>query len=292
MTACAFVEVCMGMRRTFNRAGRVVGVALAAVALSACASTTEEVTTGALIVNVFGLPDGTEAAIVVSGTGLDVDEALGGTATLTNIPAGTYSVLSSDVVVGIDTYSPTPEEGSATVTAGAETAFTVVYSSAGNGVAPGAFADNDAESNPGLFAQFRNTSPAPVWVSTMLFNAANPIDTKGIQLRNEIGTDDPADWLQFSLVHGQSPTTSISVSLACSGETSGVRAEVRDVTANVLRSTILCNETKAVVLPNSGGATSHRVKVFNLFDNDFYTEYILSINAYCFRGCNYQPYVE
>lgn len=154
--------------------------------------------------------------------------------------------------------------------------------------------DGDAASSPGLHAQFRSTSPGPVWVDRALFNEENPIDTKGIQYRKALS--DPgnrADWLAFRLVHGDSNTTTITVDLECNadpGDPSPIRAELYTASGSRLTPTVVCGDSINFALDNEGGAGDYLVEIKPIYDTPFYTEYRFSINAYCFQTCNYQPY--
>ena len=133
--------------------------------------------------------------------------------------------------------------------------------------------DGDAASVPGLFARFRATSPGPVWVEGLLFNAASPIDAKGSQLRDSLGNPaDPGDWLAFELVRGQSPTTSITLTPECSNTDtpSPVRVELRDDGGAKIGPNTLCNATRSIAVPNEGGSGDDLLHVIPQFGTPYF----------------------
>jgi glucose/arabinose dehydrogenase len=82
--------------------------------------------TGSLQVAVSGLPAGLNAAVRVTGPN-NFSRDLTGTQTLSDLPAGSYSVAASSIALGGTTYTPTPTTQSAVVTAGASATATVAY---------------------------------------------------------------------------------------------------------------------------------------------------------------------
>jgi uncharacterized protein (DUF2141 family) len=240
---------------------------------------------GTLQVDVVGLPSGADADVAVAGPGgftADLTES----ATLSGIVVGTYTVSADSVAVGDLTYAPVVSGSPALVLGAATTTATVLYQ-------PFVPNDGDAASNPGLFAKFRATSPGPVWVDGLLFNAASPIDTKGIQLRDRLGQPaDPGDWLAFELVHGQGNTTTITISLECSNDATPtpIRAELRDDDGAKIGLSVNCNTSRDIAVPNVGGAGDYVVHVLPVGASPYFTEYTLSIDAYCFQACAYQPF--
>ena len=244
-------------------------------------------TVGTLQVNIVGLPEGVDADVSVSGVG--ITETLTASATLAGLTPGNYTVIASDIDVDGLTYGGLVSLSPALVLPEETTTVTVTY----QGVA---FPDGDAASNPGLHAQFRKTSGAPVWVDRMLFNGADPIDTKGIQLRNDVSNPgDPFDFLAFRLVHGDSPTTRVTMSLECGFEAevgSVIRAVLTDSSGSTIGGTLDCGSTNNYSIPAVGGSGNYLVEIGSGSSNPFYTDYVLSINAYCFQACNYVPYEE
>ena len=244
-------------------------------------------TVGTLQVDITGLPEGVDADVEVAGVG--ITQTLAASATLAGLTPGNYTVIASDIDVDGLTYGGIVSLSPALVLPEETTTVTVTY----QGVA---FPDGDAASNPGLHAQFRKTSGAPVWVDRMLFNAADPIDTKGIQLRNDVSNPgDPFDFLAFRLVHGQSPTTRVTMTLECGFEAevgSVIRAVLTDSSGSTIGGTLTCGSTRDYSIPAVGGSGNYLVEIGSGSNNPFYTNYVLSINAYCFQDCNYTPYEE
>lgn len=246
---------------------------------------------GALQVTITGLDTDVDADVTVTGPG-GFTAQLTESDTLSDLVPGTYSVSATSVQDGDQTFTATVSDPEVEVQEGATATTTVTYE-----VAP-LEDDGDSEVNPGVWAQFRVTAGAPVWVDRMLFNEDDELDVKGIQLRNEIGEpDDPEDWLQFALVHGDAPTTTIQVSLECpvqleNGQDAATiigRAEVLDLDGSLV-DRILCDDTENVVITNEGGSTDHQIRVFAATTNPHYVRYELSVDAYCFQECNYQPF--
>ncbi len=200
---------------------------------------------------------------------------------ITGLPSGTdVDGLTYGGLISLSPALVLPEE---------TTLVTVTY----QGVA---FPDMDAASNPGIHAQFRKTSGAPVWVDRMLFNASTPIDTRGMQLRNDVSNPgDPFDFLAFRLVHGDSPTTRVTMSLECGFEAeigSVIDAVLTDSAGNKIGTDLSCGSTRNYSIPNVGGAGNCLVRIGSASSMPFYTDYVLSINAYCFQACTYVPYEE
>lgn len=72
--------------------------------------------TGAIAVSVSGLPQGTNAAVVVTGPN-SFSQTATATTTLTNLTPGTYTISASSVTVSGTTYAPSPTTRTVTVTA-------------------------------------------------------------------------------------------------------------------------------------------------------------------------------
>lgn len=241
---------------------------------------------GSLAVTIDGLPGGTDAAVTVTGPGgFDVD--LTSTGTLANLTPGNYDVSATDVTVGALAYTALIDTSPVLVLPDATTSVSVSY-------VPVAENDGDAQSNPGWSALFRATSGAPVEVTDVLFNAASPLDVKGIKLSNEIGNPaDPGDWLAFELVHGQAPTSPVTFGLECLTDydgTSPIRVELRDDSGKKIGSTVTCGGELAIAIPATGGSGDYLVSVLPTFTDPYFMRYELSIDAYCFQACVFQPY--
>ena len=240
---------------------------------------------GSLAVDISGLPVGTNADVNVTGPG-GFDQDLTASTTLDDLTVGNYEVTAANVTADGLTYQGVVTGSPALVTGGATTDVSVAYQV----FTPD---DGDAASAPGLFARFRNTSPGPVWVEGLLFNAATPIDTKGIQLRDSLGNPaDPGDWIAFELVHGQAPTTSIELTLECSNDDtpSPIRVDLRDDSGAKIGQSTLCNTTRTIAVPNEGGTGDYVLHVIPHVGTTYFTSYVLSVDAYCFQACAYQPF--
>jgi hypothetical protein len=85
-------------------------------------------TLGSLLVNINGLPTGTNAAVTVTGPN-SYNQAVTGTQTLTSLAPGVYTVASADIVApGGTPYTASPATQDITVTAGSTASSTVTYS--------------------------------------------------------------------------------------------------------------------------------------------------------------------
>lgn len=243
---------------------------------------------GTLQVDIVGLPDGVAADVGVTGFGFE--QQLTQSTTLTFLTPGNYTVTAANVLAdGLD-HATIVTGSPALVLPDQTTTVTVLYQ-------PFIAADGDAFSNPGLHARFRNTSPNPVYVEGLLFNAANPIDTKGIQLRSAVADPaNPDDFVAFELIFGQSSTRQINLALDCGREREGggsiVRARLRVAGSGAQVSTAInCNSDRNFTL-NSANGRDYIVEVSAGHNDPFYTDYVLSIDAFCFQGCDYQPFEE
>jgi hypothetical protein len=240
---------------------------------------------GALSVSISGLPVGIDAAVTVTGPG-GFDQDLTTTSTLTDLTAGFYDVAGSDVTDGALTYSAVVETSPVLVIPDATAAVSVTY-------LPVAPDDGDAQSDPGWSARFRNSSGNPVSVAEILFNSSTPLDVKGLQLANAIGDpQDPGDWIEFELVPGEGEVTSVLFELECLTPYTGsspIRVELRDGDGAKLGTTVTCGGSSNIAIPNEGPA-DYLVSVIPHLGDPYYMEYVLSIDAFCFQACVYQPY--
>lgn len=240
---------------------------------------------GSLTVTITGLPIGTDAAVNVTGPG-GFDQDLTATDTLASLTPGFYEVSGADVIDGGLTYSAVIDTSPVLVIPDATATLSVTY-------LPVAPDDGDAQSNPGWSAKFRNSSGNPVAVTEILFNSAAPLDVKGIQLINVIGDpEDPGDWLEFELVHGEGEVTSVLFELECLTPYTGsspVRVELRDDSGAKLGQSVTCGGSANIAIPNEGTA-DYLVSVIPHLGAPYYMEYELSIDAFCFQACAYQPF--
>ncbi|MFJ4292843.1 hypothetical protein ACIP1U_24160 [Cupriavidus sp. NPDC089707] len=84
--------------------------------------------TGTLTISIFGLPSGTSAAITVLGPG-EFRQTVTQPSTLSNLPAGSYTVSAASVLAGGALLKPQPPSQTVGVDAGARAVATVVYGS-------------------------------------------------------------------------------------------------------------------------------------------------------------------
>ena len=273
----------------------LASIAIAA-ALTACTSAAPnpdpdpDPDPGSLTITVTGLPVGVDADVTVTGPDGYV-QAVVATTSLDDLTPGAYAVTAAAVEGGAGLLTPTVDPPLVNVPEGGAAATSVAYAA---GDLPD---DGDSVIDPSVWALFRPTSGAPVWVDRPLFNEADPLDVRGLEYRNEVG--DPADaedWLQFTLGHGDGPSTTITVSMVCAVElrngvpvASTVRAVVRDLDGSQVGQIVFCGGSQDVTIPNVGGSTEHRIQVYSAFADPFYARYALSVDAYCFGGCTYAP---
>jgi CARDB protein len=90
-------------------------------------------TAGGLTVTVSGLPNGTAAAVTVSGPN-NFSASLTGTGSLTGLVPGSYTVAATNVVLAGTTYTPSIGRPTLDVVAGGMAAVTVSYTAVGNNV--------------------------------------------------------------------------------------------------------------------------------------------------------------
>ncbi len=240
---------------------------------------------GSLQVDITGLPSGTAANVNVSGPS-GFDQNLTASATLSNLTPAYYDVTAGSVSAGGLSYTPVVTTSPTLVLPDATATVAVSYQ-------PTAPNDGDSASNPGLFVQFRVTAGNPLWVEGLPFNSTSRLDVKGIQLRDELGTPaDPGDFIDIRLVHGQSNTTTIRVTLECgsTASPSPIRADLRDTSGAKIGLSTLCNTTRNIAVPNTGVTGQYVMHIVPVFNEPYYTDYVLSINAYCGATCNFVPH--
>ncbi|MBL8981808.1 MAG: hypothetical protein JNL26_06475 [Gemmatimonadetes bacterium] len=111
-----------------NPSSQVINVPASTTALQA--SVTYQTATGALNVNITGLPGGTPAAVTMTGPN-GFSQVLTGSTTLNGLLQGGYSLLAAPVTVSGTTYSVTPATTLATVGGGVTSSVTVTYVGSG-----------------------------------------------------------------------------------------------------------------------------------------------------------------
>jgi hypothetical protein len=146
--------------------------------------------------------------------------------------------------------------------------------------------DGDSLVDPAVLAQFRNTSPGPVAIDEPLFNE-EAIDTRGVQYTGAIASDDdPSDHLRFSIVPGENDPY-LRVTMECANPL--VRAQILRDDEPI--DAVLCGEGETMVLLDDASSLDvFDVVVYGEDDMLPVTDYVLSLDAFCFGGCNYQPY--
>lgn len=112
--------------RQLNLFCRVMGALGLLVLLVACPSGGTPTLLGSLNVAVEGLPNGTNASIIVNGPNGYL-QAVSSTTTLTGLTPGTYTVTADDVESNADIYTPSVSGSPATVAAGATASASVSY---------------------------------------------------------------------------------------------------------------------------------------------------------------------
>lgn len=241
---------------------------------------------GSLAVEITGLPAGVDAGVTVTGPG-GFERSLASSETLEGLVPGYYELSAKRITGPGGNYVP-EITGSPALLLPNETVTAAVtfYRYAEE--------DNDAASNPGVYATFRNTAGPPVWVDRALFNKGSPIDTKGIQYRKSLSEPgNSRDWLAFSLTHGQGTTTTIRLSLSCSDSPAGgptvIRARVYGADGKMVGQSLSCGDSQVrIALPSPH--RDYLVEIAPRLGDPFYTDYVLSIDAFCTGGCTYQPH--
>jgi hypothetical protein len=126
--------ITIGITMTLSLRFRALVVATAATfALTACSSDDDPISPsakGSLAVTIAGLPNGTNAAVTVTGPN-SYSQALTGSQTL-SVDAGSYAVAGAEVVVSSVRYNATITGSPATVTSGSTTNVSVTYAVATN----------------------------------------------------------------------------------------------------------------------------------------------------------------
>lgn len=241
---------------------------------------------GSLAVLVEGLPGGVPADVRVTGPG-GFSETLEHSTTFDGLIPGNYEITAQAVTGGGSDYVP-QVDGSPVLVLPEDTATAAVTYFR---FAPD---DYDAASNPGVHARFRPTSGGPVTVTEPLFNKGSPVDVKGIQYRKSLSRPgNLADWLAFEMQFGQGTTATFRVSLDCSNtipaENNGIRAQLFDSNSNRVHRGVFCGDSANIKLDSRDG--KHYVFEIASNRNDpFYTDYVLSIDAFCTQGCDWQAY--
>ena len=146
--------------------------------------------------------------------------------------------------------------------------------------------DGDSTIAPAVIAQFRATSPGPVSIDAPLFNE-DPIDTRGVQYLGAIADDDdPSDHLRFSIVPGQNDPY-LRVTLEC--DDPQVRVEI--AREGEIFDTVPCGDGQTnVLLDDASSFDDFDVTIYSVALAQPATEYVLSLDGYCFQGCDYVPY--
>ena len=140
---------------------------------------------GSLAVTIAGLPSGANPNVSISGPS-GYSKTLTGSATLTNLATGAYTITSQSVTVSGASYSPSPASASATVFENSTTSVTVTYASASLG-APSLSAPADVATGVSVTPTFTWSSVPGAnryWL-TVAANAADlPTDVNAVSCSN------------------------------------------------------------------------------------------------------------
>ncbi len=275
----------------------VVSGSPATVAAGATATATATVTVGyvfldptavgGLQIDVTGLGTDVNAAITVTGPG-GFSQAVTASTTLTSLVPGYYEVSAANVTAGAATYRAVVDPATALVLPEETATVSIAYGQE-------AEQDDDSAIAHAVYAQFRPTSGPPVSVDAPLFNEA-ALDVKGLSYRNDVSyPGDVSDHLIFDISGGESQAVTITVNLDCgayAADPSPIRARFYSAGGDLLR-TITCNDgPRQLSIENSGTLEGFTVEIApTLSDRQFYVAYELTMDAFCFGGCVYEPYV-
>ncbi len=129
--AAAAVSV-SGTSWTATPASQTASVTAGGTTNRAVTYATTAPSTGNLSVAITGLPGSTAGAVTVSGPG-GFNQALGSSATLSNLAVGTYTIAAGSVSAGGTSYVPSPSSQTASVTAGGSLSRSVDYAAVTSG---------------------------------------------------------------------------------------------------------------------------------------------------------------
>ena len=93
----------------------------------ASAGVSYDAVTGGLSIEITGLPDGSDALVIITGPAGDARQ-VSATQVLANLAPGEYTVSAAEVVAGASTFAATPASQTVAVTAGAIASVSVAYS--------------------------------------------------------------------------------------------------------------------------------------------------------------------
>lgn len=147
--------------------------------------------------------------------------------------------------------------------------------------------DGDSSVEPAVLLQFRATAGAPVDIAAPLFNA-EPLDVRGARYSETIDpATDETDHLRFSIVPGESDPY-VRVTIEC--DDPAVRADIIDAEEDVVGFATCGAGEVAILLVGATSTEAYGVVVGSGVDEFATTEYTVALDAFCFGGCNYQPF--
>lgn len=240
----------------------------------------EPETIGFLQVTITGLPAGVPAAVTLSGPA-GFEELLTASRRLALEP-GTYTLSVAPVVEPSRTYGGSAVPASVTVATGTEVTSTVTYAEDGTAEAD----DGDTSIRPAVEVVF-NPSGTKAWrFEAPLFNE-EVILVRGLQYANRVSLGDPSDWLMFGMQPGDSPTQTLSVRLDCSpAEGEQVTMRIRDEAGDQLSIPVHCGGSHDFRIPAARSTDRYLIEITTNTASSI--DYVLSLNAFCFGGCEYE----
>lgn len=245
---------------------------------------------GTLEVSITGLPQGALAAVTVTGPNA-FERQLTASTVLTDLEPARYDVIADAVEHGGSSYVASVNFSPIEVEAGRNGVATVRYAT------DELLAEEDGDSwvAPAVLARFTPTASQQPWLSEPLFNTTALL-VRGLSYRNDLSNPgDRFDFVEFEIATSDAPTATLKAELDCgvyAANPSPIRAEVWNPSGDLVRS-FNCNSGEVVVtMPNTGGTLrDYRVQISHLDPAvEYYVAYELNLNAFCFPGCNYQPY--
>ncbi len=150
--------------------------------------------------------------------------------------------------------------------------------------------DGDHQANPGVLVQFRPTAGAPISLDGPIFND-DALDVRGFQYLGQVSSDgDPEDWVEFSLVGGDTPT-SFQFALECAPDPDAqLRAEILDSEGSMV-DVLLCGQDQGgVALDSDGLGDPFFARIYPVEGTPGVHDYTLSIHGYCAQNCEFAPY--
>lgn len=237
-------------------------------------------TTGFLQVTVSGLPAGVPAAVTLSGPA-GLEELLTASRRLALEP-GTYTLSVAPVVEPSRTFSGTAVPATVSVATGTEVTARVTYEEDGTAEAD----DGDTAIRPAVEVVF-NPSGTRAWrFEAPVFNE-EVLLVRGLQYANRVSLGDQADWLMFGMQPGDSPTQTLAAQLDCSpAEGEQVTMRIRDEAGDQVSVPVHCGGSHDFRIPARPSSYRYLIEITTTTASSI--DYVLSLNAFCFGGCEYE----